>query len=66
MYKHHYYLVPPQAKPFKKQTKNKLMLCKPLFIVHARVKCLLKVIPEYKEETSQLEKWAWHMNNEIA
>ena len=36
-YKRRYYLAPPQsilAKPMK----AKLMLCKPLFIVHARVK----------------------------
>ena len=36
-YKRHYYLMPPQsilAKPMK----TKLMLFKPLFIVHARVK----------------------------
>ena len=66
MYKHCYYLVPPQAKPFKKQTKSKLMLCKPLFNVHVRVKGLYKVILEYKNKVSRLKKWAWHMNNEIA
>ena len=65
MYKHRYHLVPPQAKPFKKQTKNKLMYCKPLFVVLVRVKGLLKVILEYKNEAFRLEKWAWHMNNEI-
>ena len=43
------------------------MLCKPLLIVHVKVKGLfIKVILEYKNKASQLEKWAWHMNNEIA
>ena len=30
------------------QTKTKLMLCKPLFIIHVRAKGLFKVILEYK------------------
>ena len=50
----------------RKQIKTKLMLCKPLFIVHVRVKGLLKVILEYKNEAPQLQKWTWHMHNEIA
>ena len=36
-YKRHYYLAPPQS-ILAKQMKAKLMFCKPLFIVHARVK----------------------------
>ena len=38
-YKRRYYLAPPQS-ILAKQMKAKLMLCKPLFIVHARVKVL--------------------------
>ena len=34
--------------------KTNLMLCKPLFIVHGE----LNKVP-------QLQKWAWHMPNEI-
>ena len=59
------YLVPPRSLS-RKQIKTKLMLCKPLFIVHVRVKGLFKVILEYKSEVPQLQKWAWHMYNEIA
>ena len=63
-YKHRYYLAPPQSLS-KKQIKTKLMLCKPLFIVHGRVKGFLKVILQYKNEAPSLQKWAWHMHNEI-
>ena len=48
-----------------KQMKTKLMLCKPLFIVHGRVEGFLKVILEYKNESPLLQKWVWHMHNEI-
>ena len=41
------------------------MFCKPLFIIHERVKRLLKIILQYKNEAPQLQKWAWHMHNEI-
>ena len=41
------------------------MHSKPLFIVHVRVKGLLKVILEYKNEAPQWQKWAWHMHNKI-
>ena len=58
------YLVPPQSLS-RKQIKTKLMLCKPLFIVHERVKSFLKVILQYKNEVPQLQKWVWHMHNEI-
>ena len=34
----------------RKQIKTKLMLCKPLFIVHGRVKGFLKVILQYKNK----------------
>ena len=56
--------LPPQS-PSRKQVKMILTLCKPLFIVNARVKGLFKVILEYKNEAPQLEKWARHMHNEI-
>ena len=46
--------------------KIKLMLCKPLFIVHGKVKGLFKVILEYKNKVTQLKTWAWHMHNKIA
>ena len=60
-YKHRYYLAAPQN-----LSKNiKLMLCKPLFIIHGRVKSFLKVILQYKNKVPQLQKWAWHMHNEI-
>ena len=39
-YKHGYYLAPLQS-PSRKPIKTKPMLCKPLFITHARVKSLL-------------------------
>ena len=40
-YKRHYYLPPPQA--LLRKIKTKLMLCKPLFIIHGRIKGLLKL-----------------------
>ena len=49
MYKCWYYLAPSQSL-LRKQIKTKLMLCKLLFIVHGRVKDLLKVILVYKNE----------------
>ena len=64
-YKHCYYLVPPPQSLSRKQIKTKLMLCKPLFIVHGRVKGFLKVTLQYKNEAPPLQKWAWHMHNEI-
>ena len=67
-YKFRYYLAPLQclsSKLSRKQNKTILMLCKPLFIVHARVKGLFKVILQYENEAPQLEKWAWHVHNEI-
>ena len=48
-YKHCYYLAPPQS-ILAKQMLAKLMLCKPLFIIHGRVKTFLKLILEYKNE----------------
>ena len=63
-YKGHYYLVLPQCL-LRKQIKTKLMLCKPLFIVYGRVKSFLKVILQHKNEAPQLQKWVWHMHNEI-
>ena len=63
-YKCHYYLAPPQSLS-RKQIKTKLTLCKPFFIIHGRVKGFLKVILQYKNEAPQLQKWAWHMHNEI-
>ena len=53
-YKCCYYLVPPRSL-LRKQIKNKLMLCKPLLTVHCRVKGLLKVIVEYKNEAPQFK-----------
>ena len=41
------------------------MLCKPLLIIHRRVKGFLKVILQYKNEAPPLQKWVWHMHNEI-
>ena len=41
------------------------MLCKPLFIVHGRVKAFLKAILQYKNEVPPLQKWVWHMHNKI-
>ena len=57
-------LAPPQSL-LRKQIKTELMLCKPLFIIHGRVKGFLKVILEYKNKAPQLQKWAWHMHNKI-
>ena len=50
----------------RKQIKSKLMLCKPLFIIHGRVKGFLKVMLQYKNKVPPLQKWVWHMHNEIA
>ena len=58
-------LAPPQSLS-RKQIKTKLILCKPLFIVHVRVKGLFKVILEYKNKVPQLKKWAWQIHNKIA
>ena len=63
-YEHCYYLTPPQSLS-RKQIKTKLMLCKPLFIVHDRFKGFLKVILQYKNEALPLQKWAWRMRNTI-
>ena len=63
-YKCCYYLVPPQSLS-RKQIKAKVLLSKPLFIVHDRVKGFSKVIVQYKNEAPPLQKWAWHMDNEI-
>ena len=41
------------------------MLCKPLFIVYGRVKAFLKAVLQYKNEAPPLQKWAWHIHNEI-
>ena len=41
------------------------MLCKPLFIVHGRVKVFLKAILQYKNDVPPLQKSVWHMHNEI-
>ena len=40
------------------------MLCKPLFIIHGRVKAFLKAILQYKNEAPPLQKWVWRMHNE--
>ena len=40
------------------------MLCKPLFIIHGRVKGFLKAMLQHKK-VPQLQKWVWHMHNEI-
>ena len=42
-----YYLAPPQSLS-RKQIKAKLMLCKPLFFAHRRVKGFLKVTKNLK------------------
>ena len=55
-YKHRYYLVSPQSLS-RKQIMTKIMLCKPLFIIHGRVKAFLKVILQYKNEAPHLQKW---------
>ena len=49
----------------RKKLKAKLMLCKPLFIVHGRVKGSLRVILQYKNEMHPLQKWAWDLYNKI-
>ena len=54
-YKCRYYLAPPQNLS-RKQTKTKLMLCKPLFIAHGRVEGFLKVILQCKHKAPQLQK----------
>ena len=59
-YKRRYYLMPSQS-----LSRKQLMLCKPIFIIHGRVKRLLKVVLQYKNKVPQLQKWAWHMHNEI-
>ena len=63
-YKCQYYLSPPQSFS-RKEIKSKLMLCKPLFIIHGRVKGFLKVILQYKNEASPWQKWVWHMHNDV-
>ena len=63
-YKCRCYLVPPQSL-LRKQIMTKLMLCKPLFIIHGRVKGFLKVILQHKNEVPLLQKWVWHMHSEI-
>ena len=45
--------------------KAKLMLYKPLFIIHDRVKGPFELILDYKNESPQLQKWAWYMHNKI-
>ena len=62
--KHHYYLVLAQNLS-RKQIKIKLMLCKPIFIIHGRVKGFLKVILQYKNKAPPLQKKAWHMHHKI-
>ena len=57
-------IAPLQSLP-RKQIKMILTLCKPLLIVNVRVKDLFKVTMEYKNEEPLLEKWAWHIHNEI-
>ena len=59
------YLAPPQSVA-RKQIKTKLILCKPLFIVHGRVKGFLLAILQYTNRAPPLQKWAWDMHNEIA
>ena len=59
MYKSHYYLAPPQNL-LRKQNKAILMLCKPLFVVHVRVKGLYKLILECKIYWSTKTK---HLNS---
>ena len=48
-----HYLAPPQSLS-RKQIKTTLMLCKPLFIVHGRVKVLLTVIHTTVQKQSTL------------
>ena len=59
-----YYLVSPRSLS-RRQIKTKLMLCKPLFIIHGKVKGFLKAILQYKSKAPPLQKWAWHMHNKI-
>ena len=47
--------MPPQSLS-RKQIKTKLMLRKPLFIVHGRVKGFLKVILQYKKLSASVAK----------
>ena len=47
------------------ENKLRLNFCKPIFIIHGRIKGFLKVILQYKNEAPKLQKWAWHMHNEI-
>ena len=54
--KRHYYLASQQSLS-KKQIKTKLMLCKPIFTIHGRVKGFLKVLLQYKNKAPQLQKW---------
>ena len=54
-YRRHYYLVPPQSLS-RKQIKNKPMLCKPLFIVHGRVKGFLKVKTTVQKQSASVAK----------
>ena len=44
-YKRHYYLAP---------TRTKLKLCKPLFIVHGRLKGFFKVMLQYKNSVPKV------------
>ena len=41
------------------------MLCKTQFMVHGTVKAFLKAILQYKNQAPSLQKWVWHMHNEI-
>ena len=50
-YKWRYYLVPPQN-TLTKQIRDKLMLCKPLFIVHGRVKAFKTYTRVQKQNAS--------------
>ena len=50
-YKCRYYLAPPQSLS-RKQIKTKLMLCKPLFIVHGRGKGFLNYTTVQKQRIS--------------
>ena len=50
-YKGGYYLAPPQSL-LRKQIKTKLMLCKPLFIVHGRIKGFTTV----QKQSTSVEK----------
>ena len=47
------------------QIKTKLMLSKPLFIIHVTAKFLPKVLLKYKNVAPLLQKWARHMQNKI-